>query len=57
MAIITLEECRKLLPKLNHLPDSEIIKIRDNLTQIINSLLGRAFKDHKRKIADIKPAH
>ena len=53
MATLTLEECRECLPGLEHLSDEQIIKIRDNLTFIINSLLNRLLSEHKAKaIAD-----
>lgn len=49
MAIMSIEECHKYLPELNHLPDNEIIKIRDNLTKIINFALNIAIKECKPK--------
>lgn len=51
MTTMTVEDCRKYLPKLNHLSDAEIIKIRDNLIHIVNFGLNRAFEEHRAKIA------
>ena len=47
---MSVEECRKYLPELNHLPDSEIIKIRDNLTEIINWVLNIAMKENLKEL-------
>ena len=53
MATMTVEECRKYLTDLDHLPDEEIIKIRDNLTFIINSILKEIL--YKGKIKPVPP--
>jgi len=49
MATLTLEECRELAPVLKDLPDEQVIKIRDNLTIIVNTLLRRVLEDQKAK--------
>ncbi len=46
--MMSVKECRKYLPELNHLPDSEIIKIRDYLIEIVNLALNTAMKEYKR---------
>lgn len=47
MAIMSVEECRKYLPELNHLPDR---KICDNLTEIINWVLNIAMKENLKEL-------
>lgn len=37
MATLSVDECGKSLPEMNHLPGAEIIKICDNLTVVVKS--------------------
>ncbi|MDR0803876.1 MAG: hypothetical protein LBO08_02190 [Rickettsiales bacterium] len=48
MAKLSVQECRKYLIGIDLLkdkPDKEIEKLRDNLTQVINTLLNKAKRD------------
>jgi len=45
---LTLEECRKYLPDPN-ISDEQLLKIRDHLTVIINTVFNQIFAEHKAK--------